>query len=376
MLPHSFFTFIDLKGDLMEHQFYTITNPEQVYIRLPLMVQQLEYLMCQALRAAHRDQGIAPGEFLSGMLKLGGTGTPDRVVLRSGIVLDIEEDLYGNLDLQTCLKYLCCGGLRILSREGEPWEYATDQDAFFRFFGIPYHYDTVPQRPCRRMLKAGDFSRSMLRLYRILTADTADRYSLSNRRDLSFKVKAVMGVAQPLCDTPWEYQAGSKRLMKALISAYALVGQEELLPDGRRRQWAEALYTKGCRLQRGDGVVRDPEAAVRCYQKAAAVGHPGARLALARCQQLEDGMPWDIPAAIQTYRSLADAGYGPAMRALADCYRKGIGVESDPFQALRLYTQAVQADDLLAVEAIKDLLSDEALLAAFRRKGKASDAAT
>lgn len=87
-------------------------------------------------------------------------------------------------------------------------------------------------------------------------------------------------------------------------------------------------------------------------------------------------MPWDIPAAIQTYRSLADAGYGPAMRALADCYRKGIGVESDPFQALRLYTQAVQADDLLAVEAIKDLLSDEALLAAFRRKGKASDAAT
>lgn len=354
----------------MDHQFKPITCPERLVTQLPALVGRVEYLMRRALRAAHSEQGITPGEFLSGMLLMGGTGTPDRVVLRSGIVLNASEDPYDHLDLLTCLKYLCCGGLRILSKDGEKWVYATDQDAFFRFFGIPYHYDTVPQRPCRRMLRAGDFGRSMLRLYRILSADPKDDHSLSSRSDLTAKVKALMGVLQPLCDTPWEHRERCVRLMRILVKAHFVTSDAQ----------AQAIFEEGCRLQQGDGVDRDPEAAVHCYQKAAAAGHPGARLALARCQQLEDGMPWDIPAAVQTYRALADQGYGPAMRSLADCHWKGIGVESDPLEALSLYSQAARTGDPLALEALEELIAKEdsrlSLLAALRRSRRVSDDTT
>ena len=52
-------------------------------------------------------------------------------------------------------------------------------------------------------------------------------------------------------------------------------------------QGAEALFLKGCRLQQGDGVPRDPDAAVRCYREAAAAG---VQVLAVDCTVTEDSM--------------------------------------------------------------------------------------
>jgi len=340
----------------MNYSSALFADRDRLFLKLPLFVKRLEFLMREAVRACHAACGITQAAFVKGMLKLGGTGEPDLVLLPAGITLDASGDPYSQLDLRTCLKYLCCGGLRILSEEDGVREYAADQDAFFRFFGIEYRYEEALQRPCGRVLKAGDFSRAMLRLHRTLTVeDKESPFSLLSPKDLRRKVKALMSLVQPLCDTAWEHQAACEELMRQLVQAHFTATDAEAEERCMQRETdAEAMYQKGCRLQHGDGVPRDPEAAVRCYQKAAEQGHQAAQLALGRCRQTGDGIGWDVPAAIGIYRELISANYSPAMRALAECHLQGIGVQKDVEQAEYLYLRAADLGDTGSLNVLAD----------------------
>lgn len=340
----------------MNHSISHFTDRGRLFLKLPILVKSLELPMREAIRAAHTAYGITPEEFVRGMLKMGGTGTPDLVMLRSGITLDASGDPYSQLDLQTSLKYLCCGGLRIVSDENGLREYATDQDAFFHFFGIDHCYEAVPQRPCGRMLKAGDFGRAMLRLHRILTEeDKESPFSLFSPKGLQRKVKVLLSLTQPLCDTPWEYQQQCEELMRQLVRAhFTAIDAEAEARCVKRKQDTESLFQQGCRLQHGDGVPRDPEAAVRYYQAAADQDHQAARLALGRCQQTGDGIQWNIPAAVAIYQELTAANYSPAMHALAECYLQGIGVEQSAEQAEYLYLRAADLGDTSAMNVLAD----------------------
>lgn len=328
----------------MEVYTMTISTRDEVFAILPFLMKEVEKLMREAIRAAHIANLISPDEFIGGMLRLGGTGTSERVTLRSGITMEVGEDPYAKLDLQTCLKYLLCGGLRIVSRDGDNWKYAMDQDIFYHFFGIEYRYETVPERPCKRMLNAGNFSASMLQLYRIITADAGASYSLISNKALPDKVKALIGVIQPLGDTLWEQREQSRALMRVLSQAHFAALDTN----------AEDLYAAGCRLQQGEGLPRDPESAVRCYQAAAAKGSQAAQLALAKCQQQGDGTQWDIPAAVATYRALAEANYSPALLALAECYLRGTGVNQCIEQAEYLYLRAAELGNADALNILAE----------------------
>lgn len=328
----------------MDFYTLTITTPDEVFANLPFLMKEVEKLLRDAIRAAHYSNLISPDEFMGGMLRMGGSGTPERVVLRSGITLEYGKDPYEKLDLQTCLKYLLCGGLRIVSKDGDDWAYATDQDVVFQFFGIDYRYEAVPERPCKRILKAGSFSSGMLRLYRMATAEAKGPLSLTSHKALADKVKALIGVVQPLCDTLWERREQSRALMRVLTQAHFAALDAK----------AEELYAEGCRLQQGDGVPRDPESAVRCYQAAAVKGSQAAQLALARCQQQGDGVQWDIPAAVATYRALVEAGYSPAMLSLAECYLRGTGVDRCIEQAEYLYLRAAELGNTQALNILAE----------------------
>lgn len=258
---------------------------QEVLGRLPQVTESLALPLREAIRAAHMAKGISAGEFVQGMLLMGGTGTPDRVTLRSGITLDAGDDPYGKLDLLTCLKYLCCGGLRILSTQDGVRKYAEDQDAFFAFFDIAFHYEEAPERPCGRMLKAGEFGRAMLRLYRMLTEKDRDGlHSLFSRRALSRKVEVLMTMVQPLCDTPWAYQDHCVSILRTLVHdrLAALDAEAE----------AECCCRKGLARCHSNGVRNMPDAeAMEYFREAARLGHGKSAFLISMCV-LEHGV-WD-----------------------------------------------------------------------------------
>ncbi len=282
-------------------------NAQQaVFLKLPHLVEELEFPLQEAIRTAHIARGITPGEFVRGMLLMGGTGTPDRVTLRSGITLDASGDPYRQLDLRTCLKYLCCGGLRVLSEKAGVREYATDQDAFFAFFDIDYRYEEAPERPCGRMLKAGDFSRAMLRLHRMLTEENRDGlYSLFSRRALLRKVQVLMDILQPLCDTSWAYQTQCEAILRTLV-------QDRLAALDAETE-AECCYRKGLACCRSHGVRNMPTGeAMEYFRHASKLGHAQATFLIGICG-LEHGV-WDYGDE-PLYYPLIDAAKQGAKRA-------------------------------------------------------------
>ena len=247
----------------------------QVLAKLPHTVEALEKPLQEAIRAAHIAAGIAPVDFVRGMDFLG-----------KGFTLDPDGDPYSQLSLQTCLKYLCCGGLRIVGETESGREYATDQDAFFRFFDIEYRYDAAPKRPCGRVLQAGTFGSAALWLHRIATVtDSNDPYSPYSPRGLDGKVRALMDVLRPLCDTRWGYQAACQVLMAQLV-------QDHLVAMDAENE-AQCCYRKAVALCRERGLHMFPsQEAMALFHRASVLGHAEATL-LIGLRALELGQWYD-----------------------------------------------------------------------------------
>ena len=241
---------------------------------LPHRVLALEKPLQEAIRTAHIAKGVSPEEFVKGLSLLG-----------KGFAPEEGHDPY-RLPLRVCLAYLCCGGLRIVSQTESGREYASDQDAFFDFFGIEYRYDTAPKRPCKRVLRAGAFGSAALWLYRMATVtDSDDRYSPYSPRGLDGKVRVLMDVLRPLCDTRWGYQEACETLMAQLV-------QDHLLAMDAQNE-ATCCYRKAVALCRERGLDMFPsQEAMALFHRASALGHAEATL-LIGLRALELGQWYD-----------------------------------------------------------------------------------
>jgi uncharacterized protein len=109
-----------------------------------------------------------------------------------------------------------------------------------------------------------------------------------------------------------------------------------------------AAMRYGLALAEGNGVKKDPTAALKWLSYAQANGVPEAGLALgdlyARTPPSRDKAANEkmLQAAVSWYEAAANAGVASAQFKLANAYVAGIGVARDPMQAQRWYLRAAQ----------------------------------
>jgi len=117
---------------------------------------------------------------------------------------------------------------------------------------------------------------------------------------------------------------------------------------GRVAAWAASTAGAGPAAQTawgrlllaGEGVERDPEAALRCFRRAAGAGHPEAANMVGRCYELGWGATADPAQAVPWYRRAAEAGDAWAQFNLANLLFDGQGVAADWCEARRWYLRA------------------------------------
>jgi FOG: TPR repeat, SEL1 subfamily len=80
---------------------------------------------------------------------------------------------------------------------------------------------------------------------------------------------------------------------------------------------ATAQADLGEMLLNGEGTARDPKAAAEWLGRAAASGHPLAAYALAQLYETGDGVDKDLAKARALYQAAADAGYAQAAKRLS-----------------------------------------------------------
>lgn len=147
---------------------------------------------------------------------------------------------------------------------------------------------------------------------------------------------------------------------------------------------SDAQFLVGLQYQAGDGVDRDPQAAVTWFRRAAEAGNAEAQNALGQIyakggeieanpaearkwlraavdqgnteaaynlgQVLADGAPTaaERAEAVKWYERAADAGNVEAMCRLAECYARGLGRGADPARALEWYRRAAEGGSVEA----------------------------
>ena len=115
----------------------------------------------------------------------------------------------------------------------------------------------------------------------------------------------------------------------------------------------------------GNGVLRDPDEALRWYQRSAHQGLPAAQSSLAEAHLFGLGTPPDLPRAITLYRQAAAQGNAEAMRRLGDIHAIGGPINRynryptgahciavDLPEAARWYVKAAEAGDAFAQEQL------------------------
>lgn len=294
---------------------------EAVFQSLPLFLKRMERPMQEAIRTAHDAFGYTPEQFVCDLC----TDTKG-YSLPIGRMIDPTRDPYGQLDLRSCLKYLCCGGLRITGHDHGELEFAQDQDAFFVFFGVDMYYTAPTNALWNRRLCAGDVGRALMHLYRMLLMQEKNRESADPAQCLAWMITAL----QPLSDTQWAYQAECSQLQGELVAA-----RFQALD-------AQVIYEQGTAYEHAYEDPRNICKAAECYGTAADMGYEPAQLALARCKLHGRGTNRDQQGALKILQTLAGWGYGPAIAELGECYYYGKGVPRDFERAEKHYLQAAE----------------------------------
>jgi TPR repeat protein len=114
----------------------------------------------------------------------------------------------------------------------------------------------------------------------------------------------------------------------------------------RTRDEAEFLYDMGKRMllgrEGGMELQRNPRRAVNLLQRAAELGHVGAKWDLHCCRGHGDNVTLDYARAVVLYARFAKMGHPVALSNLGVCYHKGRGVRQSLRKAVHFYTQAAQ----------------------------------
>ena len=108
----------------------------------------------------------------------------------------------------------------------------------------------------------------------------------------------------------------------------------------------EALNNLGVRLFYGEGVERDERRAVRLYREASAHGSPHATANLARSYRWGNGVRKDVREAMRLHRLAAERGHAMSELILACAYLDGDGARRDARRGLRLLRELVAEGDL------------------------------
>jgi TPR repeat protein len=171
----------------------------------------------------------------------------------------------------------------------------------------------------------------------------------------------------PAAPQPDPAQAAYER--EDYASAAALYGPRARAGD------AEAQYRMGLMARFGWGTERDPAAAVRWLQQAAAQGHPQAQAELGTMYRLGRGVPENHAEAARLLTAAAHAGVGIAQLSIGRMYRDGIGVGRDLVEAYAWFSAAGSNSvmDGLAYRAeIADSMTPEQLAEGKRRAAQRS----
>lgn len=106
---------------------------------------------------------------------------------------------------------------------------------------------------------------------------------------------------------------------------------------------ALAQFTLGMFLREGWGMARDPAAACKWFEQAAAGRVPAAAHFWADCLAEGIGTAADIPRALESYDRAAEGGHLISWCSAADYHLQGRGVPQDVARGLSLCEQAAQA---------------------------------
>lgn len=95
------------------------------------------------------------------------------------------------------------------------------------------------------------------------------------------------------------------------------------------------------------------------YRAAAECGDAGAQFNLGVCYAKGEGVEKDAAQAAEWIRKAAEQGHAEAQYNLAMFYANGIGVEKDAAQAAFWFRKAADQGLQEAIQALRDLASDE-----------------
>jgi TPR repeat protein len=130
------------------------------------------------------------------------------------------------------------------------------------------------------------------------------------------------------------------------------------------------------RYREGQGVLKDPTAAVAWFDKAVTLhAFPAAQFNLGNMFELGVAVPQSYERAGELYTLAAIAGRAEAKFLLARLFLNGLGIERDPIKAYMLYTEAANAGSepsAQAREKLEQQLKPEELAKAKEMLAKAS----
>ena len=104
----------------------------------------------------------------------------------------------------------------------------------------------------------------------------------------------------------------------------------------------DAQFDLGCKYDNGDGVARDPAAAVKWYRQAAESGNPDAQYNLGIMFSNGEGVAQDLAEAVKWWCKAAKQGCSGAQNELGLMYASGVGAIKDPAEAVNWFRRAAE----------------------------------
>jgi TPR repeat protein len=146
--------------------------------------------------------------------------------------------------------------------------------------------------------------------------------------------------------------------MKQAVAAKALAGLDDLVATETEIQAvdpAQAYFRIARSFALGHGVPRLPGVAAEAFRRAAEQGNAAGQYEFARRLDTGDGVAEDAEAAVGWYRKAADQDHPDALAMLGKAYLTGRGITPNRYQAMVLITRAKAAGSAIADELLENM---------------------
>lgn len=146
--------------------------------------------------------------------------------------------------------------------------------------------------------------------------------------------------------------------MKQAVVEKALSGLDDLVTAEAENQAidrATAYFRIGQSFSLGHGVPRLPEVAAEAMHRAAELGHDISQYEYARRLDAGDGVAENAEAAFAWFKKAADQGHADALAMVGHAYLTGRGTAPDRYQAMVAITRAKAGGSKIADELLENL---------------------